>query len=76
MVSHDGFVKILDFGLAKLAPLAQRAVRYAQHIRPGRLEPGQILGTLRYMSPEQASGGSRRISGQTSSRSAWCSTKW
>src|SRR2546426_3396523 len=56
MVSRDGFVKILDFGLAKLAAscadeLAQMATRDRFQTRSG-----QILGTIGYMSPEQASG--------------------
>ena len=56
MVSRDGFVKILDFGLAKLAAscadeLSQTATRDRFQTRSG-----QILGTIGYMSPEQASG--------------------
>jgi len=49
MVSDDGFVKILDFGLAKLAsPESDICVTATT--------PGLVMGTLGYMSPEQASG--------------------
>ena len=55
MVTADGFVKILDFGLAKLAPvgedLSQLHTRASSDTRSG-----VILGTPEYMSPEQASG--------------------
>src|SRR6266702_1070160 len=56
MVSRDGFVKILDFGLAKLAAscadeLSQTATRDGFQTRSGL-----VLGTIGYMSPEQASG--------------------
>ena len=55
MVSHDGFVKILDFGLAKLeSPSAERSDMFST---PTSLTaPGLVLGTVGYMSPEQASG--------------------
>src|SRR5262249_37797582 len=56
MVSKDGFVKILDFGLAKLtAPLgeSQSELRTAAAPDTGA---GAVLGTIGYMSPEQASG--------------------
>src|ERR1700691_6398115 len=53
MVSHDGFVKILDFGLARLAsPTAHGSGMCTASQTP----PGLILGTVGYMSPEQASG--------------------
>ena len=55
MVSADGFVKILDFGLAKLAPNSGDVT--ATHAVAGlETQPGAVLGTLGYMSPEQASG--------------------
>ncbi|HEX7547215.1 MAG TPA: protein kinase [Gemmatimonadaceae bacterium] len=49
MVRDDGFVKLLDFGLARLAP--------AERVETSRLtEPGIVLGTIAYLSPEQACG--------------------
>src|SRR4029077_6916413 len=57
MVSKDGFVKILDFGLAKLT---EAAGREAQSALPTAVapptQPGTGMGTAGYMSPEQASG--------------------
>jgi eukaryotic-like serine/threonine-protein kinase len=57
MISHDGFVKILDFGLAKL--IKQDSVETTaslpaldSHVT----KTGMILGTAAYMSPEQARG--------------------
>jgi predicted ATPase len=56
MVSNDGFVKILDFGLAKLAlPSGESAAEYPT--LGLQTQAGQVLGTVEYMSPEQASGG-------------------
>ena len=55
IVSSDGFVKILDFGLAKLAPPADadqsQMPTFGQATRPGL-----VMGTVAYMSPEQAAG--------------------
>ncbi len=52
MVRSDGYVKVLDFGLAKL----HEAGRLSQTTDLGLTIPGQIIGTAQYMSPEQARG--------------------
>ncbi len=53
MVSHDGFVKVLDFGLAKLASSdSDRSDLCITSQTPA----GLVLGTVGYMSPEQAGG--------------------
>src|SRR5262249_45975873 len=52
MVRDDGYVKVLDFGLARLVPTGMdgeaATLQYTQ--------PGTLLGSTRYMSPEQARG--------------------
>jgi predicted ATPase len=55
MVSHDGFVKILDFGLAKQASLGSER-RDLDHTSTSLTASGLVLGTVGYMSPEQADG--------------------
>ena len=53
MVRRDGIVKVLDFGLAKLTdPLCLQTEQSGGNIS----EAGVVLGTPRYMSPEQARG--------------------
>jgi serine/threonine protein kinase len=54
MVSPDGHVKILDFGLARQSSVSPAAG--SETLSLGQTEPGMIVGTVHYMSPEQASG--------------------
>ena len=55
MISLDGFVKILDFGLAKIAsPTAEQ--NETRTFASWQTQPGMVVGTVQYMSPEQASG--------------------
>jgi predicted ATPase len=56
MVTRDGYVKILDFGLAKLSPTLEPRSNDGETLGAGRTLPGTLLGTTAYMSPEQASG--------------------
>jgi eukaryotic-like serine/threonine-protein kinase len=46
MVTHDGAIKLLDFGIAKAA----------SHVREERTRTGTLKGKLSYLSPEQAEG--------------------
>jgi predicted ATPase len=55
MISQGGLVKILDFGLAKLTPRSEALSEMPTMAAP-QTRPGVILGTVEYMSPEQASG--------------------
>jgi TolB-like protein len=54
MMSEDGFVKILDFGLAKLSPLVPEPDSEASTMTKEGTTPGAVMGTVGYMSPEQA----------------------
>ena len=56
MVSSDGFVKILDFGLAKLVAEKSGGLSDALTMAGSQTASGVIVGTVGYMSPEQASG--------------------
>jgi serine/threonine protein kinase/Flp pilus assembly protein TadD len=55
MIRRDGIVKVLDFGLAKLAALEPAAVNPEASTRAIiKTDPGTVVGTVSYMSPEQA----------------------
>ncbi len=56
MVSKDGFVKILDFGLAKLVEPESGQLSVMPTLAKPETHPGVVMGTVGYMSPEQASG--------------------
>src|SRR6516225_4665557 len=53
-VTNDGRIKILDFGLARLGPSKQASGEEATVTQ--RTDPGMVLGTVGYMSPEQVRG--------------------
>ena len=55
MVTEEGVPKIIDFGLAKLLELLEADSAVETAIRQ-QTEIGQLLGTVSYMSPEQARG--------------------
>jgi serine/threonine protein kinase/Tol biopolymer transport system component len=68
MITRDGFAKILDFGLAKLVE-PQRSFdasdsgssEIATAVMAQQSTPGMVMGTVGYMSPEQAQGKTKEI---------------
>jgi serine/threonine protein kinase len=60
MIRHrDGVVKVLDFGLAKVAEKKSSRMKSeaSEAATAFKTTPGTIVGTIRYLSPEQARGG-------------------
>ena len=55
-VSKDGHLKILDFGLAKKAEAVAPEAKTSAQTGSGHTEPGTVMGTMGYMSPEQVRG--------------------
>jgi eukaryotic-like serine/threonine-protein kinase len=55
MLRPDGYVKVLDFGIAKLntRPPKIREVKQASTVTHVHTAPGMLMGTVKYMSPEQ-----------------------
>lgn len=53
MLREDGYVKILDFGLAKLL---EKQATSPEAVTQVHTDAGAVIGTARYMSPEQARG--------------------
>lgn len=57
MLRPDGYLKVLDFGLAKLAEVATSSGDHDSPTIPlFETEPGILMGTVSYMSPEQGRG--------------------
>jgi len=56
IVTAEGHTKIIDFGLAKKVEPIDAASSDIETATAGGTEPGKVLGTVSYMSPEQARG--------------------
>ncbi len=55
-LTSDGGVKVLDFGLASLAPTFSPGETSSAPTQARATEPGTVLGTVGYMAPEQVQG--------------------
>lgn len=55
MIRRDGYLKVLDFGLAKLTERPETTDTEAPTRALVNTSPGAVMGTVNYMSPEQAS---------------------
>ena len=58
MLRPDGYVKVVDFGLAKLTEVLPEQRRIGEAETRVRTEPRTLMGTIKYMSPEQLREGS------------------
>jgi serine/threonine protein kinase len=56
VINASGVAKVLDFGLAKLHPRAESSPPEGSGAKAPASEPGMIIGTVGYMSPEQVRG--------------------
>jgi serine/threonine-protein kinase len=56
MIRHDGYIKVLDFGIAKLTEPRTATGPESPTIRQVNTSEGTVVGTAAYMSPEQARG--------------------
>jgi len=56
MITRDGRVKVMDFGLAKLAPRVEGGGEHTATIESAISIAGQVVGTVPYMAPEQVRG--------------------
>jgi serine/threonine protein kinase len=74
LVTREGRIKILDFGLAKIVTAANTDADATCAMT--RAEARATLGTIAYMSPEQARGVRASPRNRTSSRLGWSYTNW
>ncbi len=56
MIRPDGYVKVIDFGLAKLTQAGKGSTSGSAFDIDAQTTPGSLMGTVGYMSPEQARG--------------------